>query len=105
MPMELRPVAARIDDRRPFTTSGADGQLGVRGCTGRVGDRRVVAVVTGMGTELAERGTNQLFDDPVGDEIEHVVVAGITGALSGRTPIGTLVRPEVVLRDGHDVEH
>jgi adenosylhomocysteine nucleosidase len=62
--------------------------------TGVLGGRPVVAIVTGMGTELAAKGTTRLLDAV---EVERVVVVGITGAVENETPIGTLVLPEVVV--------
>ena len=61
--------------------------------TGHVGGRHVVAIVTGMGTELATDGTTRLLDAV---QVERVVVVGITGAVENETPIGTLVLPELV---------
>ena len=54
----------------------------------------MVAIVTGMGTELATAGTTRLLDAV---QVERVVVVGITGAVENETPIGTLVLPEVVV--------
>ncbi|MEX2294179.1 MAG: hypothetical protein WD691_10375 [Acidimicrobiales bacterium] len=87
MPMELTPLTKRLG-------LGKDNVNGVDLRTGRLDDRDVVAIVTGMGTELATRGAERLLDaiTPA-----HVVVFGITGALDNDTPIGTLVLPEVVV--------
>ena len=54
----------------------------------------VVAIVTGMGTELATAGTRRLLDAV---PVRWVLVVGITGALENDTPIGTLVLPEIVV--------
>ncbi len=59
-----------------------------------MGDREVVAIVTGMGTYLARNETERLLD-AVG--VDHVVVVGITGAVENDTPIGTLIVPEAVV--------
>jgi adenosylhomocysteine nucleosidase len=70
--------------------------------TGRVGERDVVAIVTGMGTDFATTRTERLLDAV---DVHHVVVVGITGALENDTPIGTLVMPEVVVHGPSGREH
>ncbi len=85
MPMEMKPLRGPLGLRRE-----GDGRV----LRGSLGGRPVVGVVTGMGTELARTGTEELLDAA---EVDHVVVVGITGALESETPIGTLVRPEVVI--------
>ena len=87
MPMELEPLIEKLDLHE--TTLGD-----VTFHAGSLGDRRVVAIVTGMGTELATAGTTRLLDAV---PVEHVVVVGITGAVENETPIGTLVLPELVV--------
>ncbi len=87
MPMELEPLIKKLELRE--SSFG-----GVIAHTATVGDRRVVAIVTGMGTELATAGTARLLDAV---EVERVVVVGITGAVENETPIGTLVLPELVV--------
>ena len=83
MPMEVRPIVRKLSLHRT-TIGGAPAYSGV------LGDRSVVAIVTGMGTELARGGTERLLDHV---SVKRVVVVGITGALDNVTPIGTLVRP------------
>ncbi len=61
---------------------------------GTLDGRPVVAIVTGMGTELATAGTRKLLDAV---PVRWVLVVGITGALENDTPIGTLVNPEIVV--------
>jgi len=61
---------------------------------GTVDGRDVIAIVTGMGTDLAAAGTRRLLDAVA---VRWVLVVGITGALENETPIGTLVLPEVVV--------
>src|SRR5271154_6804311 len=80
MPMELRPLRRRLRLRK----SGAD-------YVGKVGDRAVTAMVTGIGTALAGNATARLLDAV---DVEWVVVGGITGAIDDDTPIGALVLPE-----------
>jgi nucleoside phosphorylase len=92
MPMELTPLTRKLSlhevDHDGLTIS-----------EGKLGEREVVAIVTGMGPEFARAGTTKLLDavDPV-----WVISVGITGALENETPIGTLVLPELVIdsRDG-----
>jgi adenosylhomocysteine nucleosidase len=69
---------------------------------GSLGDREVVAIVTGMGTALARAGMERLLDAV---SVEHVFVVGITGALENETPIGTLVLPEIVVDSATGREH
>jgi adenosylhomocysteine nucleosidase len=86
MPMELTPLKGRLS-----LTKGKIGPLDAY--TGSLDGRPVVAMVTGMGTELAARGLEQLTASV---ELERVVVVGITGAIHQETPIGTLVLPAMV---------
>jgi adenosylhomocysteine nucleosidase len=95
MPMELTPLA------RDLGLTEVDFG-GVTAHTGRVDDRDVVAIVTGMGTELATAGIEALLDAV---EVDHVLVVGITGALENETPIGTLVLPEIVVDSASGREH
>jgi adenosylhomocysteine nucleosidase len=83
MPMELRPLRRHLRLRK----SGA-------GYVGKVGDRAVTAIVTGIGTALAGSATARLLDAV---DVEWVVVVGITGAIDDDTPIGALVLPEQVV--------
>src|ERR1700735_325533 len=83
MPMELRPLRRRLRLRK----SGA-------GYIGKVGDRAVTALVTGIGTALAGGATARLLDAV---DVEWVVVIGMTGAIDDDTPIGSLVLPEQVV--------
>jgi nucleoside phosphorylase len=85
--MELRPLVKKLGLQKEEI-----GGVAVR--TGRVGDRNVVAIVTGMGTQLAREGTERLLDAV---RVDEVVVVGITGAVDNETPIGTLVLPEAVV--------
>lgn len=95
MPMELRPLTKRLGLRRHD----------IAGMPARVGSldgRDVVAIVTGMGTDLATRGTDRLLAVTAP---QRVVVVGITGAVENETPIGTLVLPEVVVNSETGSEH
>lgn len=95
MPMELKPLVKRLQLRK----TSIDG-VALR--AGTLGDRKVVAIVTGMGTELATRGTERLLNAITP---ERVVVVGITGAVANETPIGALILPEVVVNSETGSEH
>lgn len=95
MPMELRPLTKRLGLRK-----GRIADLDVR--TGTSGDHEIIAVVTGMGTQLATITTERLLDLVTPD---RVVVVGITGAVENETPIGTIVRPELVIDSASGTEH
>jgi adenosylhomocysteine nucleosidase len=95
MPMELKPLARKLSLREQELG-------GVRVRAGMLGSRPVVAIVTGMGTQLATAGLERLLDAV---DVGRVVVVGITGALENETPIGTLVRPEVVVDSATGAEH
>ena len=87
MPIEIAPLVQ--------TLSLTERDIGgVTMHEGTLDGRAVVAVVTGMGTELASAGTRRLLD---AFPVRWVLVVGITGALENETPIGTLVLPEVVV--------
>jgi adenosylhomocysteine nucleosidase len=95
MPMELVPLTRDLG----LVETDVDGQTVHRG---QAGDHDLVAVVTGMGTELATAGTERLL---AAFDVQHVLVVGITGALENDTPIGTLVLPEVVVHGPSGREH
>lgn len=95
MPMELRPLTRLLS-----LQSGPIGELRCR--AGKLGDHRVIAMVTGMGTRLAAEKTALLLDaTPVG----RVVVVGITGGMDERVPIGSMVLPAVVVDAATGTEH
>src|SRR4051794_38724097 len=108
MPMEHRPVAfvcAMPIELVPLTRDLDLAEAEVGGValqSGALGERPVVAIVTGMGTELARKGIERLLDAVT---VEHVFVVGITGALENETPIGTLVLPEIVMDAATGREH
>jgi adenosylhomocysteine nucleosidase len=87
MPMELRPLVKKLGLQKQEID-------GVPLRAGKIGDRNVVAIVTGMGTQLARHGTERLLDAV---DVDEVMVVGITGAVDNETPIGTLILPEVVV--------
>ncbi len=83
MPMELTPLVKKLG----LTKETRDGvKL-------RVGDG-VVAIYTGMGTELATKSTEALLNAV--PDIKRVVVFGITGAVDDEVAIGQLIVPAVV---------
>jgi adenosylhomocysteine nucleosidase len=95
MPIELVPLAQKL--------SLEETKLGdLTAHMGTLGDREVVAIVTGMGTAFAREHTERLLDAV---PVERVVVVGITGALESETPIGTLIRPEVVVNSATGTEY
>ena len=81
--MELRPLRRRLGLRKSEA-----------GYVGKIGDRAVTAIVTGIGTALAGSATARLLDAV---DVEWVVVVGITGAIDDDTPIGALILPEQVV--------
>src|ERR1700758_2079959 len=91
MPMELRPLRCRLRLRKS--------ELGY---AGRIGDRPVTAVVTGIGTALAHAATVRLLDEV---DVERVIIVGIAGAIENQTPIGALVLPELVVSGADGSEH
>ncbi len=95
MPMELRPLTKRLGLTK-VTLGGGPARVGT------LDGRDVVAVVTGMGTQLATAGVERLLDavTPV-----QVLVVGITGAVDDETPIGELVLPERVIDQASGREH
>ena len=95
MPMELRPLTKRLGLTKA-TLGGGPAR------TGALDGRDVVAVVTGMGTQLATAGIERLLEavTPV-----QVLVVGITGAVDDETPIGALVLPERVIDHASGREH
>jgi adenosylhomocysteine nucleosidase len=95
MPMEHKPLKRQLSLKKT-----AIGSLKVY--AGALGDRPVVAIVTGIGSVLAADGVERLLDAM---DIEHVVVVGITGAIDDESPIGTLVLPTVVVNGATGAEY
>jgi len=87
MPIELTPVVRMLS----LTETEVNGTTLY---TGVLDGHEVVAIVTGMGMDLALAGMQRLLDAV---PVRWVLVVGITGALESETPIGTLVWPEVVV--------
>jgi nucleoside phosphorylase len=95
MPMELTPLKRKLS-----LVKTRVGPLDAH--TGSLAGRPIVAIVTGMGTELATVGLERLLEAV---EVERVVVVGITGAVDDETAIGTLILPEVVVHGGTGAEY
>lgn len=95
MPMELRPLAKRLGLRKEEVA-------GVTVRAGQLDGRDVVATFTGMGTALATQATDRLL---AAVPVERVLVFGITGAVDDETPIGAIVRPELVVNSETGTEH
>lgn len=91
MPMELRPLAKRLGLRKEHAVR-----------SGTLGSRAVVAVATGMGTDLATEGTERLLE---AFPVDRVLVFGITGAVDDEIPIGAVVRPRLVVDGETGREH
>src|ERR1700761_2408270 len=91
MPMEFRPLRRRLSLRK------AD-----LGYIGRIGDRAVIVVATGIGTALAHDSTVRLLDAV---DVEWVIVFGIAGAIDNETPIGTVVLPDLVVNGADGTGH
>jgi adenosylhomocysteine nucleosidase len=83
MPMELRALRRLVRLRKTRL-----------GYAGRIGEHRVVAAVTGVGTALARAAAIRLVDAV---DVEWVIVFGIAGGIGNQIPIGTLVLPQLVV--------
>jgi adenosylhomocysteine nucleosidase len=95
MPMEIVPLKRRLSLEKTVV-----GSLEVY--AGSLGDRAIVAIVTGIGSVLAAQGIQRLVE---AIDIEHVIVVGITGAVDIETPIGTLVLPTAVVNGTTGAEY
>lgn len=91
MPLELDAVVAA------FGLVPSDG--GGSSWTGQVGRSTVTALRSGMGPDRAGRMTEQVLDPSgwVGLPVDHVLVVGVCGGLDPDVPVGTVLRPEVVV--------
>jgi adenosylhomocysteine nucleosidase len=95
MPMEIAPLKRKLALKK--TVIGLFEVF-----AGSLDGRPVVAIVTGIGGALASQGVERLAD---AIDIDHVVVVGIAGAIDGDTPIGTVVRPAVVVNGDTGAEY
>ncbi|MEX0665322.1 MAG: 5'-methylthioadenosine/S-adenosylhomocysteine nucleosidase [Acidimicrobiia bacterium] len=85
---ELAPLKKKI----PLTK--VDPSNGAYTHEGQVGYVRVVAVITGIGTQPAKETTERLLD---GIKVDHLMVVGIAGGMGPSVEIGDLVIPELVV--------
>lgn len=85
---ELAPLQRKIPLQRTDEGGGAFTH------EGRVGDVRVVAAVTGIGTQPAREATERLLG---GTRVEHVMVVGVAGGMGPTVDVGDLVVPELVV--------
>ena len=90
MHMELRPIVSRLNLERE-TIGGRDMW------TGRRHDTTVVAARIGVGPAAALASTAAVLDAWPSD---HVLIAGVAGALDDSLRIGDLVRPEWAMDAG-----
>jgi adenosylhomocysteine nucleosidase len=95
MPMELTPLRRKLSLEKT-----RHGSLDTH--SGSLAGIPVVAIVTGMGTQLATKGVEQLLDAM---PVERVVVVGITGAIHEETQIGSLILPEAVIDSASGKRH
>jgi adenosylhomocysteine nucleosidase len=95
MPMELSPLVKKLDLHKTEID-------GVEVHRGTLDGRKVVAIVTGMGTKLASEAIERLLD---ATPVDRVLVVGVAGALDNETPIGTLILPEVVVYSATSAEY
>jgi adenosylhomocysteine nucleosidase len=92
---ELVPLAKKIPLHRVEDGNGAYTH------EGRVGDARVVAVITGIGTQPAKETTERLLD---GIAVDYLMVVGIAGGMGPTVEIGDLVVPELVIDEASGKE-
>jgi adenosylhomocysteine nucleosidase len=92
---ELAPLKKRIPLHKVEDANGAYTH------EGQVGDVRVVAVITGIGTQPAKETTERLLD---GTKVDHVMVVGIAGGMGPTVGIGDLVIPELVIDEATGTE-
>jgi len=63
--------------------------------TGEVAGFDVTATHIGMGPPATRAALRRLFDS--GEQVDHVMIAGICGGLDPDLPVGTLVNPEILV--------
>jgi adenosylhomocysteine nucleosidase len=95
MPLEVAAMARAAGLRR-------DPRKDIELRRGTAAGVEAVAIGTGMGTDLARRSTERLLDAVA---VRHVLVVGIAGGVDTTTPIGTVVRPEIVIDAATGTEH
>jgi adenosylhomocysteine nucleosidase len=85
---ELAPLKKKIPLERTDEGNGAYTHVGY------VGNVKVVAVITGIGTKPAEETAERLLD---GIQVDHAMVVGIAGGMGPTVEIGDLVIPALVI--------
>jgi adenosylhomocysteine nucleosidase len=85
---ELAPLKKKVPLRRTDEGNGAYSHVG------QVGDVKIIAAITGIGTQPAKETTERLLD---GIKVDHVMVVGIAGGMGPSVEIGDLVIPELVI--------
>lgn len=95
MPSELRPVVRSLGLRRTTVA-------GLTVHEGTLGAHDVVATMTGIGTKLATRVTEQLL---AAIPVDHVAIVGIAGGVSTESVIGEVITPELVVDATTGSEH
>jgi adenosylhomocysteine nucleosidase len=93
---ELAPLKKKIPLQRTDEGNGAYSHVG------QVGDVKVVAVITGIGTKPAADTTERLLDEI---QVHHLMVVGIAGGMGPTIEIGDLVVPEVVIDEATGKEY
>ena len=93
---ELAPLKKKIPLERTDEGNGAYTHVG------QVGDAKIVAAVTGIGTKPAEATTDRLLDEI---QVHHLMVVGIAGGMGPTIEIGDLVIPEVVIDEATGKEY
>ncbi len=95
MPSELQPFVEKVGGMTRET-------LGDRPLyKGRVGDVEVLATRTGMGTDFATQVTDRVLE---AFDVDHVIVIGIAGGVTG-VEIGDVLTPSVVINGDDGTEH
>lgn len=93
MPPELRPVVKAMSLQRVKHPAYSH--------AGSMGDVEIVATTTGIGTGLAERTAERIFDSGA---IDHALIVGVAGGLQA-VGIGDVVVPEVVIDVDTEAEY
>jgi adenosylhomocysteine nucleosidase len=85
---ELAPLKKKIPLRKVEDGNGAYTHEGM------VGDVRVVAAMTGIGTKPATETTERLL---AGIQVDHLMVVGVAGGMGPTVAVGDLVLPALVI--------
>jgi adenosylhomocysteine nucleosidase len=88
MDIELEPLVRRL----ALVAASPDDGSGVR-YHGFAGDAAVIAMPTGIGMEAGRVAAKRLLDE----NVDHVMVVGIAGAIALDMPIGAVLAPAAVI--------